>query len=423
MSIYHKGGLVMRTSVKAYLVLLAVLLTAVFLAGCRDTSSSEDVEMIQIKYGTGECVIRINGKEADGTDKGTEYFVRMLVKVDDYAYAAPQTIDALLESLRDTKVEESQDIPTQVEVIRIDICYVDGIETALWVIYDYATEREYIVYGEKLYLMKNTVFTDSFFKPYVLNKRGDMRDDRFRHTERHIFRYIQHWHDDRSYPPLDDYKTEGFVHTTPLDEINEQVLIRRALDEWQVESSEIDWYYDNATGMWLVEIYDRPWQCARFVLFDGKGIPVEAYTMDVVRLEHSLVIDASQKVSNCGLLVNGRDLSYEAYVCMDYERESAELPLLAILKELGAEVCWNDTHTVTVTYGDKTLDFDTRDEYFGVLIPPGTTNAIRRVENNELFFDDESVRVLLRSVMEVTIRINTDYGEVRIDSVEHDETQ
>lgn len=56
---------------------------------------------------------------------------------------------------------------------------------------------------------------------------------------------------------------------------------------------------------------------------------------------------------NCRLLVNGKDISSENYVFLNYEYHYADLPLIAIVKALGGEAEWEEEMIATIEYNGK----------------------------------------------------------------------
>lgn len=123
--------------------------------------------------------------------------------------------------------------------------------------------------------------------------------------------------------------------------------------------------------------------------------------------------EEENKVSNCTLLVNGKDITSGNYVKINYQHQNTELPLLAILEELGADIQWKDANTVMIKYKETTFDIDTANEDFGLPIPPGTTKAIRQIVNNEILIDGTSVQGLL-NIMGAKIEIDYNSSVVSI---------
>lgn len=88
---------------------------------------------------------------------------------------------------------------------------------------------------------------------------------------------------------------------------------------------------------------------------------------------------------------------------MNSEYNNAEIPLLYILSELGAEINWDTEFTVCVKYNDKELKIDTTNEWFGIMPPPGTEHAVRYIDDDELIVDIVSARGILKNMIGVKV--------------------
>lgn len=120
--------------------------------------------------------------------------------------------------------------------------------------------------------------------------------------------------------------------------------------------------------------------------------------------EPSESIENKETYANCRLIVNGKDITDGNYVYLyETDREfssDADIPLSAILRELGATVEWQDETKVVITHSayNGSLTFDTSDEFFGVLIPPGgKVRVTRKVYNNEIVMDNSSATLYIRA--------------------------
>ena len=123
------------------------------------------------------------------------------------------------------------------------------------------------------------------------------------------------------------------------------------------------------------------------------------------------------KMSNCMLLVNGEEIIGENYATINRPEQVAVLPLLAIVKALGAKTEWNVHNTVvSITFQSNQVEVDTTKSNFGVLVLPGETNAIRQVKNNEIFIDSKSVQGLLLNMFGATINIDYENSVIYINS-------
>lgn len=121
------------------------------------------------------------------------------------------------------------------------------------------------------------------------------------------------------------------------------------------------------------------------------------------------------KEDNCRLVVNGKDISDSLHIKMKAQYNNTEIPLLAILKELGAQVQWKDSAVVIVQFKDSAFEIDTEKEQFGILIPPGTRQAVRKVVEKEIIIDSNSVEGFLLYNTGAVISIDYEKAIISID--------
>ncbi len=95
----------------------------------------------------------------------------------------------------------------------------------------------------------------------------------------------------------------------------------------------------------------------------------------------------------CTLIVKGKDITNEAYVHINDEKIS-ELPITAIMRELGATVQWKDKEVI-ITYENNTTILDTEKSHFGIMLPPGSKGAIRKIINGEIILDASSAKQII----------------------------
>lgn len=119
------------------------------------------------------------------------------------------------------------------------------------------------------------------------------------------------------------------------------------------------------------------------------------------------------------LMVNGKDITKGSYVSiLEFGGYTdAELPLLAVVEELGAQIEWQGETVVAVTYKGETRTYNTSEDDFGVYGPEGGV-IIRRTENNDLIFDLSSIEEILKNVYGVTVSVDKENRTVHVDSVE-----
>lgn len=87
-----------------------------------------------------------------------------------------------------------------------------------------------------------------------------------------------------------------------------------------------------------------------------------------------------------------------------------EIPLLRVLKKMGATVSWTNEKKVKVEYKGKTRTIDTTDATFGFPVPAGATGYVRRIEGKELYVDDPSVQTFLSEFMHARIERPDPHG-------------
>jgi len=98
------------------------------------------------------------------------------------------------------------------------------------------------------------------------------------------------------------------------------------------------------------------------------------------------------------LIVNEKVIK-DNRIKIDLEHNNAEIPLLLVLKELGANIKWYNDSVVNIRYKGKTITIDITDEWFGILPPPGTEKAKRYFKDDEMIVDIVSFRGLLNNFM------------------------
>jgi hypothetical protein len=118
--------------------------------------------------------------------------------------------------------------------------------------------------------------------------------------------------------------------------------------------------------------------------------------------------------NNCKLIVRGKDMPSGIYVKINYERRDAEIPITAIMKELGAKVEWQDKTKVKIAFGDHDRILDTAQQDFGLPRPPGSTHYFRQVIGNEVIIDSTSATGLIVYWMGAKISIDYDKNFVSI---------
>lgn len=120
---------------------------------------------------------------------------------------------------------------------------------------------------------------------------------------------------------------------------------------------------------------------------------------------------------NGTLVVNGKNITEGNYVrIVEFDTYTdAELPLLAIATELGANVEWQSESVVSITYNGKKEIYDAADPVFGV---PGVDGSLsfRKIVDEDMIFDATSMEELLEQLFNASIKIDEDNRIIYIDS-------
>ena len=124
-----------------------------------------------------------------------------------------------------------------------------------------------------------------------------------------------------------------------------------------------------------------------------------------------------EEMSRHKLLVNGNELSNCQSAMIDSKTRNAEVPLLAVLRSLGADVTWEHNGYITVEHAGKTAMLDSQKNDFGVPVPPGTTGAVRRKYDGEIVIDVVSIKGLLFNLMGAEVSIDYDALIIYVNSV------
>jgi len=120
----------------------------------------------------------------------------------------------------------------------------------------------------------------------------------------------------------------------------------------------------------------------------------------------------------CSVVVNGKkitkDNQYHIRVYPDFI--DAELPMLAIVKELGGKVRHRgDIYILKSVKGEYTFDISKPD--FGVYFSPYIPTSIRKEIGNELVFDSHSLELILQDLFDIEIIIDSEAYIIYINSI------
>lgn len=131
--------------------------------------------------------------------------------------------------------------------------------------------------------------------------------------------------------------------------------------------------------------------------------------------KNELCDEELKKMSNCTLLVNNKNITNKSYAIIDCQNMNTDIPLLLIIQELGGKVFWKNESIVCIKYNGEQIEIDVTKKDFGIPIPPGTKQAIRKITNGEIRIDSVSVRGFFRNIMNATIDV--DYNTLVISIV------
>lgn len=119
----------------------------------------------------------------------------------------------------------------------------------------------------------------------------------------------------------------------------------------------------------------------------------------------------------CDVIVNDVCIETYDYAQIDYKRRIANVPLLAVLEEAGADIEWKDD-IVVIVYEEKEYIIDTTNFDTSLLILPGGHNT-REVIDNEIIIDGDS----LGCYFDFDVEINYLERVVYINSIQEDVKQ
>ncbi len=164
----------------------------------------------------------------------------------------------------------------------------------------------------------------------------------------------------------------------------------------------------------LVTIHDSDLKSA-----DSLSLPIE-------NAAESIVSESLNPGENIALVINGKNITDDNYVNYNNEYDCFELPLIAILKELGAEIKWLDEKTVSIIIYDKTYVLNTEEcslteinSTFNLFqIAPGDTHGVfsKRVEN-EFVIDSDSLKLFFINELGLRMRRSSNNKEITIDDL------
>lgn len=131
-------------------------------------------------------------------------------------------------------------------------------------------------------------------------------------------------------------------------------------------------------------------------------------------------LKASSNASNARLIVNGKDITEGNYVYIDFETKSVEVPVLAIIRELGYNTeLYHDpkTDVYEATASDaKAALLTTATDNFGIGPSKGEATCVREFRNDEFIFDLDCIYTILYWRFHATVSVDYENATVEINS-------
>lgn len=186
---------------------------------------------------------------------------------------------------------------------------------------------------------------------------------------------------------------------------------------------------------------------SRYIAAMGRGITVWKLIVCIILMiacvllsscdQNSSAADASESTGDARngngyavLIVDGQDITSEKLASINYEKQYAQLPLLAILKALGGETEWVDEKKVTIDFQDTTCVLNPTqntlqkegDSFNIIAVPPGTRyGGYYEICDKEFVIDSNCLDHFLY-LLGARITIDYDRAVVTIDFVENAES-
>lgn len=123
------------------------------------------------------------------------------------------------------------------------------------------------------------------------------------------------------------------------------------------------------------------------------------------------------------LVVKGKKIPIANHIKFNYEDNYAEIPLITLMRELGANVEWQNKTTAKITLGEKEYILDATKgslteagKTFNVLVvAPGSKHGVfYRVVGDEFIVDSDSAKMFLINVIGLKMTIDYDNRIVSI---------
>ena len=136
------------------------------------------------------------------------------------------------------------------------------------------------------------------------------------------------------------------------------------------------------------------------------------------------VEESQQKIGIQGELVVNRTKITDQKIFIFNHEKFANLPVISVMKALGAEVVWMKDNIANITYNGKTYQLDTTKNYLRegetvrnyIAVPPGTSHGVcYQVINGDYFVDSDSMGAFFKAI-NVEVIIDYDNLVVYIES-------
>lgn len=148
---------------------------------------------------------------------------------------------------------------------------------------------------------------------------------------------------------------------------------------------------------------------------DGNTTSVLDYNTDIEKI--TLSESEVSIIRNCKLFVESTDITNNNYVIINVDEKYAEIPILAVLRAYGATICNSDDNEISISLNENDFTFYTNSPDLGIAIMPGGSTSVRKIVNDDLIFDDHSIRTLLRNMGNIEIAIDYNNMEILIEKL------
>lgn len=130
---------------------------------------------------------------------------------------------------------------------------------------------------------------------------------------------------------------------------------------------------------------------------------------------------------DCKLIVNGKDITDGHHVSIDKKKELAQIPILAILEELGVTIEETTTysadtsfriHSIYTEYNGFHFTFLSNEKDYGLRSPEWVSQPVRKWKDGEFIVDHVSVSAMLHYIWQADISVDFENNVVSVDSIE-----